>query len=743
MKSVIRFRRHLGVEAVDDDAVYVFSEQQRHLRLPGRLMRYLAPLLAGEHSREEVVQALVGIVSPARLDRILSALIGAGVVLDADPSLDPRVAGYWDLSGVHGDAAFRCITGSALNIVPLKGISTDDFMAAATALNMTLETSSDLTLVLTDDYLDPALGEQNQQSLANGVAWMPVKPVGATIWIGPIFEPGSGPCWQCLAAYLRPNRPLDDYLERALGRRVAAPLVDLPTTRRLGAELAMLVAARKFAGVPEPAVVWTFDTTAFEWRRHPVRRRPQCPACGDPELVARIQSSRVELVPRRKATVAGGGHRSLTPEQFVSAYTPLISPITGPVTELMPVATPGDGLYVYEAGINPAVPVAGLGPVKSGLRSMAGGKGMSQTQARASAVAEAVERYCGRFQGDEARRVASYAELGESAVEPNRVLLYSEQQFAQRERLNEAGHHYEWVCEPFDPCARIEWTPMWSLSRDCPRYLPTALLFRNYPLSVDHRFAVADANGNAAGSSLEDAVLQGFMELVERDSVALWWYNRVRRPGIDLSSFDVPYYRSWQQRYCELNRETWVLDLTSDMGIPAVAAVSRRTDKPAEDILLGFGSHLNVEVAITRALTEMNQFLPAVSDATSSSDTYHRSEVTQQRWWRTATVDNQPYLAPSPSKMLTAADFDDLSTADLSEDVRLARSIVEAQGMEVLVLNLTRPDIGMPVVKVVVPGLRPFWARFAPGRLYDVPVRMGWLDAPTLETQLNPIPMFL
>jgi ribosomal protein S12 methylthiotransferase accessory factor len=47
------------------------------------------------------------------------------------------------------------------------------------------------------------------------------------------------------------------------------------------------------------------------------------------------------------------------------------------------------------------------------------------------------------------------------------------------------------------------------------------------------------------------------------------------------------------------------------------------------------------------------------------------------------------------------------------------------------------------VVKVVVPGLRHFWARFAPGRLYEAPVKLGWLRQPLDETQLNPIPMFL
>ena len=68
---------------------------------------------------------------------------------------------------------------------------------------------------------------------------------------------------------------------------------------------------------------------------------------------------------------------------------------------------------------------------------------------------------------------------------------------------------------------------------------------------------------------------------------------------------------------------------------------------------------------------------------------------------------------------------------------------VEAAGLEVLVLDQTRPEIDLSVVKVVVPGMRHFWARFAPGRLYDVPVALGRLAGPTAEADLNPVPIFL
>ncbi len=69
-------------------------------------------------------------------------------------------------------------------------------------------------------------------------------------------------------------------------------------------------------------------------------------------------------------------------------------------------------------------------------------------------------------------------------------------------------------------------------------------------------------------------------------------------------------------------------------------------------------------------------------------------------------------------------------------------SIAARLGMETLVLDQTRPDIGLPVVKVMVPGMRHFWKRFGPGRLYDVPVKSGWLKEPLTESQLNPTGIF-
>ena len=226
--------------------------------------------------------------------------------------------------------------------------------------------------------------------------------------------------------------------------------------------------------------------------------------------------------------------------------------------------------------------------------------------------------------------------------------------------------------------------------------------------------------------------------------MALWWYNRVRRPAVEIDSFEEPYLDRLREFLREHHREVWVLDLTSDLGIPVFSAASRRMDGAAEQIMFGFGAHLDPRIALLRAVTEMNQMLGHLLHAPpGEAPGAHLTDAETVHWLRTATLANQPYLVPRDGPARTAASYSRSWTDDLRDDVQVCQTLIERFGMEMLVLDQTRPEIGMPVVKVIVPGLRHFWARFAPGRLYDVPVRLGWLPQPLAEEQLNPVPMFL
>ncbi|MDE0246067.1 MAG: YcaO-like family protein, partial [Gammaproteobacteria bacterium] len=111
-------------------------------------------------------------------------------------------------------------------------------------------------------------------------------------------------------------------------------------------------------------------------------------------------------------------------------------------------------------------------------------------------------------------------------------------------------------------------------------------------------------------------------------------------------------------------------------------------------------------------------------------------------WWKTARIADCAWLVPSKDAPLRqAAQYPAIETTDTREDVDCCRALAEARGMEFLVLDQTRPDIGMPVARVIVPGMRHFWARFAPGRLYDLPVDMGFRNQPLTEADLNPAPV--
>lgn len=293
--------------------------------------------------------------------------------------------------------------------------------------------------------------------------------------------------------------------------------------------------------------------------------------------------------------------------------------------------------------------------------------------------------------------------------------------------------------EPYDEEAVLDWVPVWSLTRKRFRYLPAEYCYFGYPQT---RFAHGDSNGNASGNTLEETVLQGFFELVERDAASLWWYNRLQRPGVDFRSFEEPYYKELQEEYSRLGRKMWALDLTSDLGIPTFVALSCQDDGTGSLIMFGFGTHLDPKIALSRVITEMNQTLSILKVFQSGKAPLEDRNTL--KWLEEATLANQAYLVPDPTvPAKQRRDYGQLSHPDMLEDIAYCSDIVERLGMEILVLDQSRPDIDMPVVKVIVPGLRHFWARFAPGRLYDVPVKLGWLPKPHTEAELNPIPMFL
>jgi len=283
---------------------------------------------------------------------------------------------------------------------------------------------------------------------------------------------------------------------------------------------------------------------------------------------------------------------------------------------------------------------------------------------------------------------------------------------------------------------------VYSLTNKQFKYLPTVYCYAQYPDGDEQNLeSYPDANGCAAGNTLDEAILQGYLELIERDAAAIWWYNRLERPAIDLTNTDNPYIEEVLTYYKGIGRGIHVLDITADLNIPVFVAVSYQLSSEKNEILYAFGAHVSAKIALERAIVELNQLLPIVA---KNENGYLTKDPVFVDWLDHAKLMDEPYLKPSEEIPLKSIFKDYPASMDtIHGAIKYCMQQTEAQGLETLVLNLTQPDIGMPVAKVMVPGLRHFWRRTGPGRIYDVPVKMGWAKETSTEAGLNKWSIFI
>ena len=743
---------HFEFRLIGDRQALLVSETFNTL-LHGQIQYDLLPLLDGRRTRGDIAAALAPAHSALDVEAALISLADRGYVVSGDHAMTPGRAAYWSSLGASPrwaeqrlGAAKVEVTDDAdvlphrLDVLGVRGVRTNGVRPS-------------LSVIVCDDYLDERYDAVNRRHIESGIPWMLVRPNGVQPLFGPIFRPAEGgPCWACLAYRLRGHQEVHNFLRNlggnssALPPRAAEPAVMEAVYGLAAAEIAKWLVLEDMAPIHERAV--SLDVVGHETGQHPVMRRPQCLACGDEALHRPDRPAEpVRLRPSPKSVLNSGGQRSVPPEETLARHRHLVSPVAGVVTWLRRTTAEADRwLHVYWAGNNSALRTRKLSSLRRSLRSKSAGKGSTPGQSEASALCEAVERYSGAFHGDEIRcrkRFADFERTGEfEAIPPNEVQLFSERQLDDAERINACGHPYNFVPDRLDPEAEIDWSPVWSLTEERHRYLPTSILYGMTEDQGDGPAFKADSNGCAAGNTLEEAILQGFYELVERDAFAIWWYNRLSLPKVDLTSFEDEYLAAAREYYRGRQREIWVLDATSDFGIPAFVAISRRTDKAAEDIIYGAGAHVDPHVAALRAVCELNQCLQWTEGSARQGTGHAVLDPMTRRWWQTVKLEDHPWLAPAPGAARRGkADYPVPGTTDTREDVERCRTLVEARGMEFLVLDQTRPDIGMPVARVIVPGMRHFWERFAPGRLFEVPVSMGWRESPISEERLNPVPV--
>jgi ribosomal protein S12 methylthiotransferase accessory factor len=691
---------------------------------------------------------LDGEVSLLAIQAALKQLEAQGCIVEANGSAPSKQMAFLYALGVHAPSALDQFKQTRISLSAVGNVDITFLQAALEREGVvTGEGEGDLRVVVVDDYLQEGVAKINQQALASDQAWMLVKLVGTKSWIGPIFQPGQTACWACLAQRIRINRQVEAYILRKTERSgpIVTSISATPATLHTAANIATTEIIKWLVRGSNERLqnqLLTYDHLALDLEAHTVVQRPQCPVCGNLDYAAEPHSIQLTEAGQQSANA---GFRTRYPEETYNQFKHHISPISGVITSLVDITEEATGLiYTYAAGHYFPPIVDSIFWLRHNLRSNTGGKGTSQIQAKVSAIGEAIERYSTIYWGHEATVRGSYESLADKAIHPSECLGYSASQYANRERWNRelTRYSYQVMPMPFNETTEVDWVPVWSLTNHEFKYVLATLCYYGHPDSR-YFFNTIDSNGVAAGNSVKETIIQGFFELVERDSVAIWWYNRIARPGVDLDSFKMPYLTALQQYYQTLNREFWLLDITTDLSIPAFAALSRRVDAPVEDIIYGFGAHFSPQAAIMQAVTEMNQCLPGVRVGPDGTTEYRWSQQDAIDWWQTATIANQPYLLPDSSVATKRlSDYPQIVKDSLRENVELCITIAREAELETLVLDLTRPDIGMNVCRVIVPGLRHFWRRLGPGRLYDVPVKLGWLDQARTEEEMNPFSIF-
>lgn len=374
-----------------------------------------------------------------------------------------------------------------------------------------------------------------------------------------------------------------------------------------------------------------------------------------------------------------GTHRLIAPEETVARVRRFM-PAIG-ITRVADVT----GLDVI------GIPVVMVVRPNSRSLSVAQGKGLDLAAARASGLMESIELW-------HAERIAL----------PLTLASWEEMRYTHRPidiaALPRAG------TSRFGPHLPLLWIEGHDLINGEPAWLPFEAVHTNYtlPLPSGSGCFPMTSNGLASGNHLLEALIHGICEAIERDATTLWFlrsYEEQDRRRVDLDSVNDPACCSVLEKFRRARIQVAVWETTTDLGVPAFTCLIAEQDADPLRMLYtagGMGCHPARGIALLRALTEAAQSrLTYISGA--RDDLYRRHYErsrnpdvlrTHRRWATSGTPRRRFQDAPT----WEGETFDDDVTWLLAR-------LREADMGEVVMVDLTRPDLRIPVVRVVIPGL--------------------------------------
>jgi YcaO-like protein with predicted kinase domain len=349
------------------------------------------------------------------------------------------------------------------------------------------------------------------------------------------------------------------------------------------------------------------------------------------------------------------------------------------------------------------IPVVMVSRPNSRSVTVSQGKGINLLGAKASGLMEAAELY-----------------HAETIALPLRLATYEELRFKYNVvEINElprgAGSH-------FHPNLRILWCEGHDLLNGEDVLVPYEMVHTNYttPLPDGHGCFTASSNGLASGNNLIEAISQGICEVIERDAVALWKIRKKKgadKNRLDLKSVDDPICRETVAKFDRAGLSIAVWDITSDIKIATFACLAFPRDDTSiwhRSMSAGYGCHPAREIALLRALTEAAQTrLTVISGLRDDfrADTY--DQVLDPDVIKSS---REEIRCSVPTRRFSDVPIRNGRTFE--SDVAWELKCIKRAGLRrVIVIDLTKPEFGLSVVRVIVPGLEPILgSSYFPGR---------------------------
>jgi ribosomal protein S12 methylthiotransferase accessory factor len=430
--------------------------------------------------------------------------------------------------------------------------------------------------------------------------------------------------------------------------------------------------------------------------------------------------------------------RSTPLAESLTRLESLVSPWTGPVRRT------GEALWEtdeaafirWEAELCDVAALTG-----AALRNpFAGSVHYDRARARAGAIGEALERYASVHVPD-GLPLDTAAALGAQAVEPASFALFAREQYAAE------GFRFG----PFEAATPVRWTHGWRLPDCRPVMLPAQLVYLcEGVVAGETRIGYATTSGNACGASLEEALLGGLLELVERDAFTIAWNARLTLPRFDLSDFEYAAY------YARTGLEYRAIDLSAMLGVPAAVATVRDERSGLAALAVGAAAATSAAQAVDKAIRE-------AFHSRGWAAHRHAREPERVAGLRAEEIDafDQHVLYYCALERARETAFFDAGsvrsglagTCDLREGTPYGQLLellerLNARGVDVYFVDLTPDDVreaGLHVVSVVAPQLARIDAshryRYLGGeRPYEVPAALGLAPRRLAFDDLNPHP---